>query len=76
MNAVLALVPLASSLEPTERFVLGLPVTIALVVGAVLLLVVVLGAVFLPRLRQRNQARGNGTWERRAGRSNGTWGRR
>jgi hypothetical protein len=77
MNGTIALAPLASSLEPAGRVVLGLPVTIAMVVGAVLLLLVVLGAVFLPTLRRRNQARGNGAWQRPGEtRGDGTWGRR
>lgn len=77
MNLFIPLVPLASGLEPAGRVVLGLPVTVVMLAGAALLLLLVLGAVFLPRLRRRNQARGNGAWERPGEtRAGGTWGRR
>jgi hypothetical protein len=48
--------------NPTERRILGLPVTAVLVIAAVILGVVALLGVVLPSARRRARARGNGTY--------------
>ena len=62
--------PSASSGEllgkPAEHRVLGLPVTAALLLGAVLLTLFVIAGLVIPRTRRRARARGNGTYGPRA----------
>ena len=47
--------------DPVERRILGLPVTAALVIAAVILGLVALAGVVVPSARRRSRARGNGT---------------
>ena len=50
--------------DPVERRILGLPVTAALVIAAVILGLLVLSGLVLPSARRRRQARGGGTYGR------------
>jgi hypothetical protein len=50
--------------EPVERRILGLPVTAALVIAAVILAIVALAGLVVPRSRRRARARGGGTYGR------------
>jgi hypothetical protein len=48
--------------NPVQRRILGLPVTAALVIAAVILGIVALAGLVVPRARRRARARGNGTY--------------
>jgi hypothetical protein len=48
--------------DPLQRRILGLPVTAALVIAAVILGIVALAGLVVPRARRRARARGNGTY--------------
>jgi hypothetical protein len=50
--------------EPARR-IFGLPVTTALVVGGVLLVLAVLAGIVIPSASRRQRARGGGTYGRR-----------
>jgi hypothetical protein len=50
--------------DPVERRVLGLPVTAALVIAAVILGLLAIAGLVLPSARRRRQARGGGTYGR------------
>ncbi len=50
--------------DPVERRVLGLPVTAALVIAAVILGLLAIAGLVLPGARRRRQARGGGTYDR------------
>jgi hypothetical protein len=48
--------------DPVERRILGLPITAALVIAAVLVVLVALGAFVIPGISRRRMARGGGTY--------------
>jgi hypothetical protein len=50
--------------DPVERRLLGLPVTAALLIAAVILGLLALAGFVLPSARRRRQARGGGTYGR------------
>ena len=50
--------------EENARRIFGLPVTAALVIGAVLIGLLVIAGVVIPTARRRERARGNGTYGR------------
>lgn len=48
--------------KTAQHRVLGLPVTAALLLGAVLLVLLVIAGIVIPETRRRARARGNGTY--------------
>jgi hypothetical protein len=48
--------------DPVERRILGLPVTAAMTIAGVLIVLAIIGAVLIPRSRRRERARGGGTY--------------
>jgi hypothetical protein len=50
--------------KPVEPRILGLPVTAALVIAGVILVLLVTAAIVIPATRRRARARGNGTYGR------------
>ena len=50
--------------ESAERRILGLPIASAMVLGAAILVLFIIGGVVIPGARRREKARGNGTYGR------------
>jgi hypothetical protein len=48
--------------QERARTVLGLPVAVALALGAVMVVALVVAGLVIPRARRRDRARGNGTY--------------
>jgi hypothetical protein len=50
--------------SPAERRILGLPVATTLTIGAVIVILFIVGGIAVPNARRRDRARGNGTYGR------------
>jgi hypothetical protein len=56
--------PAPLSREQQDRRIIGLPVNVAIVIGGVLVVLLVIAAFVVPRVRRRAEARGGGTYGR------------
>jgi hypothetical protein len=54
--------------SPKGRYVLGLPVNLAIIVAGIVLVVIVAAGIVIPGSRRRARARGNGTYGDGSGR--------
>ena len=48
--------------KPVDHRILGLPVTAALLLGAIVVVMLVIAGIVIPETRRRARARGNGTY--------------